>query len=581
VRGCLVVVAPEDIERHHFPRSIRSGDYWTDARETLAQLGIPSSDMQLLMLCSDDEGPPAAVEPADGDATATTSAPRTDDGPLDAAVVIDAVSGAAIDGRRVYLGESILALPEVVSRFLGTDAEIFDLDCRMLSDPSPAYALTREYVFSMVDRAAEWFTSPRAEPPLPFVVPGPVARRSRILDLYLRTVLRDGSIRPYAAMVAFLRRSRVTGGTSPSAAEEAAGRLSEAIRHWVDQRLWSLNRVPELVVHDDRHVERVDHFATTLAAALPRTKLDVEELVALSTAAWLHDWGHVGGVLNQHLIEDPEGVRHTHGFLSREMLLHPFYDQLHGLPRGFATDLAAVLCAHHQGWTSFDSAPASDLGHAAVGYCRDIGYEPPSLAKEIADLGLGARTQLERVQLLLAILRVADAADVGRHRVPELARSDLATATSRSNAKTQFLESSLRNLALRLQLAPGGGPAKSRGTSVANDPVPIRVAAPEAGTSDELSRYADFITAQEKHYLKHFHVEFVSLECSPSDGETVDFVARVTPAPYLDTQERQMAVDMVREDIRSEVRKVASTLTKNGLYFMGAVESEGASTTPA
>lgn len=239
-----------------------------------------------------------------------------------------------------------------------------------------------------------------------------VSRLADLLELAART---RPSIVPYAAMADLLRRR---------GHRQDADKLEGLVQHWVDQRLWSLNCVPELVAHDDRHVERVDHLATQLAAPLLDNRsvdpLTPDDLLALSASAWLHDWGHVGGCLpgsNTH-IEEPREVRRLHGLLTDGLLTSPFYEHMHGLDHDTAVVVGA-LCAHHQSWTSFGGGQDMDSESAAL--FMEITEDRPESFRDAISRCLPAHSAstYRRYQGLLALLRVADAADVGAHRVPD------------------------------------------------------------------------------------------------------------------------------------------------------------------
>lgn len=210
--------------------------------------------------------------------------------------------------------------------------------------------------------------------------------------------------------------------------DREAHRLAVALRgcveHWVIQRLWSLNLVPELVAHDDRHVERVDGLVASLAAPLLyEGVLEPRDVAVLSAGAWLHDWGHVGSRLGRDYVGHPVAVRYLHGLLSRELIADsPRSHRLAGLGDGVAAEVG-VICAHHQGWCSCDAtAPSQRTPEAApvrlLGLLADDD-EITTIAPSLHDAARRAGMTPERAEVLVALLRVADAADVGIHRVPD------------------------------------------------------------------------------------------------------------------------------------------------------------------
>src|SRR5690606_12991712 len=95
-----------------------------------------------------------------------------------------------------------------------------------------------------------------------------------------------------------------------------------------------------------------------------------------------------------------------------------------------------LICAHHQGWTSSDAQspnlekvqqrrlwtiPADGTG---VGLMPQGEVGP--FDEEAMHLVNAARDDLPHLRKLLALFRVADASDIGRHRVPhELSRVNM------------------------------------------------------------------------------------------------------------------------------------------------------------
>lgn len=386
---------------------------------------------------------------------------------------------------------------------------------------------------------------------------------SALARLYQSVVLRQRSITPLASMANLLRRCRY---------ESEAAQLEDLVQHWVDHRLWSLNLVPEMNAHDDRHVEQVDRLAAELVAPLQlRNAVSVRELQLLSTAAWLHDWGHVGGRLGTWQVDDPKHVRYMHGLLTQRLLAGPDHAGLHALPDDWS-DAVGVLCAHHQGWTSFDDSRPS-TGSQAAAFERRLRHRPPSLAAEADSLG-----GLDRAQLLVALLRVADAADVGRHRVRDhcakqdflhLRLSQQAFRTLDILKQQPSLESQYRDAVTELASAPKLAMRDRTMYELlrtAQDPL-----------LDELVDYIDFARIQSDHYANHSQVERVRFELVNRHGEPARVTARVIPAPG--THPRK-ARDIVAEHIRAEMdrgsgsRTVRTVLLEHGIDYVGAEPSD-------
>ena len=231
-----------------------------------------------------------------------------------------------------------------------------------------------------------------------------------------------------------------------------ATKLQSWVDTWHKNQLWSVNLAPELVAHDEHHAESVDRLASQIVAPYwnPDDPTDFSplELVWLSMACWLHDWGHCGGILEGkgdefHWISHSIQVRRLHGLLSRGWL-RVEWNNLHGIEEDIFADPAGVLCAHHQGWTSGGEEPhrGADNNDAAGSLPGndDTMYwsrETEELGSLLRKLNIKVHSLYDdwtshvcphvpdvsqdhypRFRTLLAILRVADAADLGRHRVP-------------------------------------------------------------------------------------------------------------------------------------------------------------------
>ena len=257
-----------------------------------------------------------------------------------------------------------------------------------------------------------------------------VGTRTPEVDTLIFECASSSSIRPYPAMARYLGGHAVVCSRHRAQCETAAIRLTDRVEHWVSERLWSLNRVPELVLHDDRHVENVDRLAMQLAAPLferactsgDEDTLTVEDLELLSMAAWLHDWGQVGCRVLNKVVRSPLHVRALHGILSQELLQHPHLAGLHRLDSPEA-ERVGVLCAHHQGWTSISregaeqDATEGENSPLAIYQYYFNDEKPRTLKADTDKYGL----DLFRTQVLAGLLRVADAADVGCHRAPDRA----------------------------------------------------------------------------------------------------------------------------------------------------------------
>jgi hypothetical protein len=410
-------------------------------------------------------------------------------------------------------------------------------------------------------------------------------RLSRLASLYERSAFEQASITPYAASAKLLSRH----GWNFEAEE-----LETLVLNWVTQRLWSLNCVPELVAHDDRHVERVDHLVSQLVEPLldvrpgwlANAPLEAEDLVVLSSSAWLHDWGHVGGCLpgSDVHIEDPLLVRHFHGLLSRYLVENDELLGMHGLA-GERAKRVAILCAHHQGWTSFGTEPYRTASSVAVtAYRKTTGLQPTSLDADLK-YSVGAipgDSAYRRERLLVALLRVADAADVGFHRVPD--------TPSRQAFETLRL-ARYRAMTLREVRHPSAGKPLNedlcdklcediRGISLKRGPADQNVemrlpAITEASVRrqlEQLMNYLTFIREAREHQMLHGRVRSVSFSITRRRDGTLAFKPRVLTC--LDSREgAEAAVGAVDGYIQEELKRgskdasVRSTLEEAGLFY--------------
>ena len=372
-------------------------------------------------------------------------------------------------------------------------------------------------------------------------------RPSRIVVHYARAATQTPLLRGYPACAALLERA---------GEPQLAAQLRALVDHWVTQRLWAFNLAPELVAHDDRHSERVDHLLATLLLPLVAEKAIVpDEVFLLSCAAWLHDWGHVGAHLGNGFVTHPIDVRSLHGLLTDARLRD--FPQLHGLDLAIAAKVG-VLAAHHQGWTSCDDTPATPDEVTRDALTR-FDVAPATLDRDACDAGL----EPGRARLLLALLRVADAADVGVHRAPQHAslgdylRSCAQHAISRAAAEAPLATSpEVREALTTLSRQPDDADAKEELNARSADRFVARIL-----------HYLEFIPQQQHHFDLHssvLHVRFTH-----ADG---GFTTVVTPAPGVDSDD---AVSQVETFVRKELSRPAKTcaigtlLDEVGLRYQG------------
>lgn len=272
-------------------------------------------------------------------------------------------------------------------------------------------------------------------------------------DTYERTLLLD-------ALLADIDLARSSDYSSACADllerrgfPEDAQRLRGATQYWIQQRLWDANFVPEMVLHNEAHSAAVDRNVASLCEPLLDIKkgrpIDELDLLVLALAAWLHDWGHASATADGSAIAtNPIDVRNFHGiFTAARLAGGATEDERHEIDERFAgkglcgdvykkgedwlAKDVALLCAHHQGWTSCGNQPPrvksiEDPDSLKIKKKNKPGFEVLSFDEDHAqkvdgrDLSpLKLQADLDRAHLRLAILRVADAADVGVHRVPD------------------------------------------------------------------------------------------------------------------------------------------------------------------
>jgi hypothetical protein len=232
---------------------------------------------------------------------------------------------------------------------------------------------------------------------------------------------------------------------------EEARQLRDLVNYWVRTNPWGQNYVPEMVGHGQAHGAAVERNVAQLARPFVRRKgadpsedgfLSGHDLLDLAAAAWLHDWGH-GSALDFHghpIKVTASEARDWHGLLTQERL---HSRQTEAFPPGlkFSGDIRAVgaLSSHHQGWTCFGDTDgeAEEAGKKK----RPSQYQNLAPHKVYCDM---ARTPSDHAgrhggdmsrcktpgnarehaaadhfRNKLAIIRLADAADIGIHRAPD------------------------------------------------------------------------------------------------------------------------------------------------------------------
>jgi len=242
---------------------------------------------------------------------------------------------------------------------------------------------------------------------------------------------------------------RMLARSGPDAAEFAC-RLDELLVGWAKSDLFGANLVHELVLHGISHCEAVDRNVASLCEPLLEDGLlDPVDVFDLAVSAWLHDWGHSGMPLAEPAelgnLLLPTEIRETHGVISAYRI-----DQNRETSQIKRTEAPRIrtICAHHQGWSSITVDDPDEPPKAGVGETHSIRViGTRSLLEDWQDFGKTAplrnyeatttscdrvvgewlpclsedeKPAFARLQLLVALFRIADAADLGLHRVPVL-----------------------------------------------------------------------------------------------------------------------------------------------------------------
>lgn len=233
----------------------------------------------------------------------------------------------------------------------------------------------------------------------------------------------------------------------PEAAQLAKRNMSNRVNHWVHElELWLGDPLPQMVGHDIAHSRNVDTRAVRLllhsAHLRPHQAYTPTMYEALSSAAWLHDIGHVGGRLDSYFLRDWMHVREAHGMLSGNLIAERRADFFPGVPQdALLPEMVSQLCAHHQRLRRlfedekdpkrlarmeeldpvtmpFDEEPALKWFESNCDKCLAIMVRAyGSLELDLKDR-LGGQPEAQQLWLqIAAILRVADACDNGQHRV--------------------------------------------------------------------------------------------------------------------------------------------------------------------
>lgn len=236
--------------------------------------------------------------------------------------------------------------------------------------------------------------------------------------------------RPTAAALRRLEATRwsVSGSTSATAqlllgtpaGRDLGATLADHVVRWIDQRIFDGSLVTEMVLHDQSHAMSVDRMVAAIAGPLyDDQKITGHDLYLLGCAAWLHDCGHSSAhvVAGPHdgVPSEPDFIRTLHGPLAA-LRIEALRDVL-DLSRADAA-VVGMLAAHHQGSSSAGTAApkrsaADSNAHQAYAeqLTETLEARVDVVRRAVPEMTLG------RAQQLVALLRICDAIDVGRHRV--------------------------------------------------------------------------------------------------------------------------------------------------------------------
>ena len=385
--------------------------------------------------------------------------------------------------------------------------------------------------------------------------------------------------------------------------------LDKRVKSWHAQRLWSINLAPELVAHDDQHAQSVERLLSELVGAWRnKGQFTDDELVSLSVAAWLHDWGHIGGTITQDQRDQSDSdiehsqkffdqsiyVRELHGLISQSLLDE--CKKIHDVPRVYA-EPAAILCGHHQGWTSFDRdnpvafgsrkddktemakwreerrSELSDQLKLKSDFAAPSFWDDVSKMYNAAPKRWGHRNKhmtnendcYARMRFLLALLRVADGADLGIHRVPgsvekkaaflgrclyreSLNKLEKMRSSEFSEKNHDFLMDRLDEVvtfAERVTRTGDWSEEPWRRTSWKDLKDPVLVG---------LKRYAIFLKDQDDYFMKHQLVKGVRFKEVQSSRSSRYKDVDVIVWPMRKDQSQQ-ALDHVVKDVRRELNR--------------------------
>ena len=327
------------------------------------------------------------------------------------------------------------------------------------------------------------------------------------------------------------------------AAKEASRRLEgrNRVHNWVyGAELWLGDPLPQMVAHGTEHSRGVDRLAMDLVFTARQhgyRDFDPQMLDALTSAAWLHDIGHVGGLIGGHYLRDYQHVRNAHGMLSRR-LIRERNDIFPDPEDRELRQLVALLCEHHQRFRPLDAEEAPKGFKTCQGENDTLSSTDPvetcptceavkkrsgrTLEAELLeDQHLDDETTRRWVRVA-AILRVADACDNGRHRVAgrHLQGDDAWQKIWRREFAQDLRERTRPDGDLRQAIVA----YLERPTREAPDVIEALQARGWSAEADRFAASLKWLDGQERHRARHEPIETCRIRAHAGEGFDLEVV---------------------------------------------------------
>jgi len=329
--------------------------------------------------------------------------------------------------------------------------------------------------------------------------------------------------------------------------------LKERLGHWrmwIIHR-WSFSKVPEMVLHDWKHVEHVYRIAGTLAGLLNPAErpFSPAELYCLAAAALLHDIGLSGGTArdtsgNTAPFRDYRNVRKVHSliayhFLSQDQRSADLLPDLCRVP-------VALLCLYHASLAPLNGGTNPvDLNAGDLSFHFDIGA-----LQEKANITISKAPMEVRLKMLAAILRLADALDVDTDRAGDKVHLQVV-----QDHIAQEVGCGLDRLSRMGQPPSPALAERLRGFWQEADPQGLSqeisgIATGEPSAKEWLA-YLGYLCAQPAHFRKHCCFQEVDIALRDHEG-TRFLIARYPAAPGCGAEVVKASLDLLEQDLIRE-----------------------------